>query len=77
MSRRRISRLGSVCGAFISTSLLILMFLSFLVAIYAAVDQGLSDRIAKAIGHPSVKPLQVKSAAEVLKFRTNIGLKLQ
>lgn len=58
-----------------SLSMLTLSFV--LVAIYAAVDQDLSDRIAKAIGHPSVKPLQVKSAAEVLKFRTNIGVAVQ
>lgn len=45
----------------------------FLVSIWAAVDQGLSDRIAAAIGHPPVKPLQVKSAAEALNFRHNIG----
>ncbi|KAG6808736.1 hypothetical protein H0H92_003061 [Tricholoma furcatifolium] len=42
-------------------------------SVWAAVDQGLSDRIAKAIGHPSVKPLQVKPASEAVKFRTYLG----
>jgi len=46
-------------------------------SVFAAVDQGLSDRIGKAIGHPSVKPLKVKSAAEAVKFRHNIGLSAQ
>jgi catalase len=45
--------------------------------VYAAVDQGLSDRIAKAIGHPTVKPLKVKPAAEAVRFRHNIGLSSQ
>jgi hypothetical protein len=43
------------------------------VSIYAAVDQGLSDRIAAAIGHPSVQPLGVKPAAEALNFKHNIN----
>jgi catalase len=43
-------------------------------AVFAAVDQGLSDRIANAIGVPSVKPLQVKPASEAVRFRHNIGL---
>jgi catalase len=43
-------------------------------SVWAAVDQGLSDRIAQAIGHPSVKPLSVKPASEAVKFRANIGL---
>jgi len=46
-------------------------------SVYAAVDQGLSDRIAKAIGHPTVKPLKVKPAAEAVRFRHNIGLSSQ
>jgi len=45
-----------------------------LVSVWAAVDQGLSDRIAKAVGAPTVQPLKAKSAAEALKFRHNIGL---
>ena len=47
------------------------------VSVYAAVDQGLSDRIAKAIGHPTVKPLKVKPAAEAVRFRHSIGLSPQ
>lgn len=47
------------------------------VSVYAAVDQGLSDRIAKAIGHAPVKPLKVKSAAEAVRYRHNMGLSLQ
>lgn len=43
------------------------------VSVWAAVDQGLSDRIAKAIGHPTVAPLNVKPAAEAVKFRTFLG----
>jgi hypothetical protein len=41
------------------------------VAVFAAVDQGLSDRVAKAIGAPTVKPLKVKPAAEALRFKPN------
>jgi len=54
-------------------------FLTYMitVSVYAAVDQGLSDRIAKAIGHPPVKPLQVKPASEAVRFRHNIGLALR
>ncbi len=43
------------------------------VSVFAAVDQGLSDRIAKAIGHPSVQPLKVKSANEARRFRADVG----
>ncbi|XP_006456321.1 catalase [Agaricus bisporus var. bisporus H97] len=42
-------------------------------SVWAAVDQGLSDRIADAVGHPHVAPLKCISAAEVLNFRHNIG----
>ncbi|KAF8191312.1 catalase [Pholiota molesta] len=42
-------------------------------SVWAAVDQGLSDRIAKAIGHPSVAPLKVKPASEAVKYRANLG----
>ncbi|KAG5645940.1 hypothetical protein DXG03_004730 [Asterophora parasitica] len=42
-------------------------------SVWAAVDQGLSDRIAKAIGHNPVKPLQVKPASEAVKFRAFLG----
>jgi catalase len=45
----------------------------FLVSVWAAVDQSLSDRIAAAIGHPSVRPLVVKPASEAVKFRANIA----
>lgn len=53
------------------------MLFFVIVAVWAAVDQGLSDRIAQAVGHPPVKPLQVKPVSEVLGFKTNLGLKLQ
>ncbi|KAK0218704.1 catalase [Armillaria fumosa] len=43
-------------------------------SVWAAVDQGLSDRIAKAIGHPTVKPLACKPASEAVQFKANIGL---
>jgi catalase len=43
------------------------------VSVFAAVDQGLSDAIAKAIGAPTVQPLKVASASEVAPFKTNIG----
>ncbi|KIJ98964.1 hypothetical protein K443DRAFT_8777 [Laccaria amethystina LaAM-08-1] len=42
-------------------------------SVWATVDQGLSDRIAAAIGHPSVKPLKVKPASEAVRFRANLG----
>ncbi|ELU36962.1 catalase [Rhizoctonia solani AG-1 IA] len=38
-------------------------------SVFAAVDQDLSDRIAKAMGVPTVKPLQVKPASAALKFK--------
>jgi catalase len=41
------------------------------VRVFAAVDQDLSDRIAKAVGHPTVKPLEVKLASEAVRFRAN------
>ncbi|KAI0338405.1 catalase [Trametopsis cervina] len=39
-------------------------------SVFAAVDQDLSDRIAKAIGHPSVAPLKVAPASQALRFST-------
>ena len=47
-------------------------YLSTTVSVFAAVDQGLSDRIAKAIGHPSVPPLKVKPASEAIRFQHRI-----
>jgi catalase len=44
------------------------------VSVWAAVDQDLSDRIAKAVGAPTVKPLQVKPASEAVRFRANLGV---
>jgi len=38
-------------------------------SVWAAVDQGLSDRIAAAIGHPPVKPLVVKAESEADKYK--------
>lgn len=46
-----------------------------LVAVFAAVDQGLSDAIASAIGALSAAPLLVAPAAEVVPLKTNIGQK--
>lgn len=40
-----------------------------LVSVFAAVDQGLSDRIANAIGVPTVKPLQVAPASAAVRFK--------
>ena len=40
---------------------------------FAAVDQSLSDAIAKAIGAPTVQPLKAKSADEAVKFRANLN----
>ncbi|KAJ7182598.1 catalase [Mycena crocata] len=42
-------------------------------SVWAAVDQGLSDRIAKAVGAPTVQPLKVKPASEAVKFRANLA----
>lgn len=39
------------------------------VAVFATVDQDLSDRIAKAMGVPTVKPLQVKPASQAVRFQ--------
>jgi len=44
-----------------------------LVSVFAAVDQGLSDRIAKAIGVPTVKPLKAKPASEAVRFKPNVA----
>ncbi|KIJ53411.1 hypothetical protein M422DRAFT_155306 [Sphaerobolus stellatus SS14] len=41
-------------------------------SVFAAVDQGLSDRLAKAIGAPTVKPLKVKPASEAIRFNPNV-----
>nr|AAY87889.1 catalase [Taiwanofungus camphoratus] len=38
-------------------------------SVFAAVDQGLSDRIANAIGVPTVKPLQVAPASAAIRFK--------
>ncbi|EUC53957.1 catalase-related immune-responsive protein, partial [Rhizoctonia solani AG-3 Rhs1AP] len=38
-------------------------------SVFAAVDQDLSDRIAKAMGVSTVKPLQVKPASEAIRFK--------
>ncbi|KAJ2927975.1 hypothetical protein H1R20_g9129, partial [Candolleomyces eurysporus] len=46
-------------------------------AVFAAVDQGLSDRIAAAIGHAPVTPLKAKAAADTGNFRPNIGASLK
>lgn len=41
------------------------------VRVFAAVDQDLSNRISKAVGHPAVKPLEVKPASEAVRFKVN------
>jgi catalase len=46
---------------------------TFTVAIWAAVDQDLSDRIAKAVGAPTVQPLKAKPAHESVRFKGNFG----
>lgn len=51
------------------------MFDAIAVAVFAAVDQGLSDAIARAIGAPTVLPLAVAPATEVVPLKTNIGQK--
>jgi hypothetical protein len=45
------------------------------VSVFAAVDQGLSDAIAKAIGAPIASPLKVAPETSVVPLRTNIGQK--
>ena len=42
-----------------------------LVSVFAAVDQTIADRIAKAINHAPVQPLKAKPAAEAVRFRYN------
>ncbi|EGN94351.1 hypothetical protein SERLA73DRAFT_125862 [Serpula lacrymans var. lacrymans S7.3] len=44
---------------------------------FASVDQTLSDRIAKAIGAPTVGPLKVKPASEAVRFRAGVGASTQ
>ncbi|KAH7890381.1 catalase-like domain-containing protein [Phlebopus sp. FC_14] len=41
---------------------------------FATVDQSLSDRIAAAIGAPTVGPLAVKPASEAIRFVANTGV---
>ena len=48
-----------------------LPYILHLVSVFAAVDQDLSDRIAKAIGHASVKPLRVAPASQAVRFQYN------
>lgn len=43
-------------------------------SIFAAIDQGFSDCVARAIGVASVAPFTAKPASEVFKFRTYRGL---
>ena len=45
------------------------------VAVFAAVDQSLSDAIAKAIGAPTTLPLAVAPATAVVPLKTNVGQK--
>jgi len=45
-------------------------------AVFAAVDQGLSDAIARAIGVPTAAPLAVAPATAVAPLKTNIGQKV-
>ncbi|KAI0051611.1 catalase [Auriscalpium vulgare] len=40
-------------------------------SVFAAVDQDLSDRIAKAIGAPTVKPLQAAPASQSVRLKVN------
>jgi len=44
-------------------------------AVFAAVDQGLSDAIAKVIGASTVQPLTVAPATAAIPLKTNIGEK--
>jgi catalase len=44
------------------------------VSVFAAVDQDLSDRIAKKIGVSTVKPLQVKPSSEAWTFSAGQNL---
>jgi len=46
-------------------------------SVWAAVDQGLADRIAKAIGHPPVKPMKVAPASEAIRFKAALGASLK
>jgi len=43
------------------------------VSVWATVDQGLSDRIADAIGAPKAQSLNVKPAAQAVRYRANLG----
>ena len=56
-------------AVFVSFLSMLFSKICFVVSVWAAVDQGLSDRIAAAIGHPSVKPLKVEPANEADKYR--------
>lgn len=52
---------------------ILMAFFQLAVTVFAAVDQDLSDRIAKKIGVSTVKPLQVKPKSSPL---ARLGLSL-
>lgn len=43
----------------------------------AAIDQSLSDNVAKKLGTASVAPLKAAPAEESWRLRTNVGLQVQ
>lgn len=73
-SRARRFGIDNVClDHFALVHVRALIIVGVIVSVWAAVDQGLSDRIAKAVGASPVKPLKVKPASEAVKFRANLG----
>ena len=69
MSKGPKSRRGNVSSFVVSFLSMVFSKDCLVVSVWAAVDQDLSDRIAAAIGHPPVKPLNVKPASEADKYR--------
>jgi len=43
-------------------------------AVFSAVDQSFGDAVAKAIGHPPVKPLRAAPASDAKRFRPQVGV---
>ena len=50
-------------------SYIYIRFLLCPVSVFATVDQSLADRVAAAVGVPSVSPLKVKPAPEAVRYK--------
>jgi hypothetical protein len=72
-SQQRLKRVSVSFSRYLTLFFPQTLLAAFSVSVFAAVDQGLSDAIAKAIGVPTAQPLAVADATEVVPLTTNIG----